>query len=89
EFIFWDSFIYNHKDPCYIWEDEIKTEKVYIIKEFKYLNNLKEDEDRAVWELKEVYYRVYSKRIRGKSIEWRYNKANRAYMREKGYRGID
>ena len=92
--MFWGSFTYDHKGPYHIWEDETKAEKAYAIKELKRLNNLKEDEDRAAWELKqqlkrEAYYRVHGKRIGGKPAEWRYNKANGAYMREKGHGGID
>jgi hypothetical protein len=94
EFMFWGSFSYDYKGPCHIWEDETPVEKAYAITEIKRLNALKEDEDRAAWELKqqlkrEAYFGLHGRRIGGKPAKWRHNKANGAYVREKGHGGID
>jgi hypothetical protein len=92
--MFWGSFLYDHKGPYYIWEDETAAKKAYAIIEIKRLNGLKEDEDRATWELKqqlkkEAYYGLHRRRIGSKPAKWRHNRTTRAYVREKGHRGID
>lgn len=92
--MFQGSFLYNYKSPYHIWEEETIIEKEFSKTEIKRLNALKEDNNKATQELKqqikrEAYYRRYSRRIGGKPAKWRHNKTNRAYVREKGYKGIN
>jgi hypothetical protein len=87
-------FSYDQKGPCHIWEDETLEEKKYAQAELKRLNRLKEDDDRAAWELnqqlkREAYYGRHGRRIGGVPAKWKHTVDNGAYVREKGKRGID
>ncbi len=92
--MFWGCFSWDYKGPCHIWEEETLAEKKYAIQELKRMNALREDDDRASWELKqqlkrEAYFGLYGRRIAGVPAKWKHMAENGAYIREKGHGGIN
>jgi hypothetical protein len=94
EFMFWGAFSYDKKGPCWIWEDETAAEKKFAIAELKRMNALREDDDRAAWELaqqlkRDAYFGRTGKRFPGLPAKWKHIAKHGAYVREKGKGGID
>jgi hypothetical protein len=51
EFMFWGSFSYNKKGPCYIWVSETKAERAESTKALEQMNKELEPLLRKEWEL--------------------------------------
>jgi len=51
EFMFWASYCYDFKGPCYIWRPEIAAERKLADKDLKEMNEAMEPICKAEWEL--------------------------------------
>ena len=91
--MFWGSFSYYEKGPCYIWEPEIVAEKKASKKDLEERNAKVKAEYRRVWDEKvkeaKEYFEKYKRNKGGLKPKWVYNKKNRAIIWERGRGGID
>jgi hypothetical protein len=92
-FMFWGCFSYDYKGPCYIWPAaETAQEKQEAVRQLEELNKEREEDCRQQWQLNNGLRRVNIARpgkTPGKPPEWKWNKSNGKWTREKGKGGID
>jgi len=87
--MWWSSFSYYEKGPCYIWKDETVKERNNAIKDLEKRNALIEEENKRMWEITKGIERVGLRNKPGKRPAWKHTKENGAYIRTKGKGGID
>jgi len=89
EFIFWGSFSYDRKGPCYIWRPKTANEKKESKLELKTINKAIEPELREAWELTTGLQRLGLRNKPGRKPSFRMNKENGAFERNSKKGGID
>ena len=83
--MFWGSFSYYKKGPCYIQELETAAEKRALKKDLEERNKKIKAEHRKLWKERvkaeaNVYYKKYKKKKGGLKPKQVYNKKNRAII---------
>ena len=87
--MFWGCFSYDKKGPCHIWKAETAAQKKAAQKELDKINNEKEAEHKAEWEITTGMRRHNLRRIPGgKKPQWKYTKQTGKLVRD-GKGGID
>jgi hypothetical protein len=89
EFMFWGSFSYNKKGPCYIWKIETAAEKKTSIATLKAMNAALEPSKKAEWELYTAMARVGLRNRPGPKPKWKFTKERGAFVRDGKKGGID
>jgi transposase len=88
EFMFWGSFSYDKKGPCYCWGPETTAEKNASLEIIEKLNEELEPKMKEQWELSNGMRRLNLRQLPGPKPVWRWNKKNGKLARSlKG--GID
>jgi transposase len=89
EFMFWGSFSYDKKGPCYCWRPETAVEKRLAEEELEAMNKALEPAAKEAWELSMTMSRLnLRQKTPGKKPTWRWNKKSGKLTRG-GKGGID
>ena len=87
--MFWGSFLYNRKGPCYIWKPKTAKEKEALQLELKMINKAIELELWEAWELTTGLRRLGLYNKLGRKLSFYINKGNRAFKRNSKKGGIN
>ena len=88
EFMFWASFSYDKKGPCHIYMQETAQEKKLAEKEVERMNQLREPDLKAEWELQTAIARIGLCSRPGRKPQWRFTQKDGKLVR-KGKGGVD
>ena len=88
--MFWGSFSYNKKGPCFIWRPETAQEKKAAQKELDEINAELEAECKRKWELETAMRRLdITRNKRGSKPTWKFTEKTGKLTRRKGAGGVD
>ena len=88
EMMFWGSYSYDYKGPCYCWTRKTAKEKKIAKKALEKINAEIEPIAKETWELNNGVKRLGLRNMPGKKPEWNFNKSTGKIVRD-GKGGID
>jgi transposase len=89
EFMFWGSFSYDRKGPCYCWRPETAQEKREADIKIARLNEELEPIMKQQWELENGVRRLNLRQLPGPKPTWRWHQQTGKLSRSKSKGGID
>jgi hypothetical protein len=87
--MFWGSFSYNRKGPCYCWRPETAQEKREADIKIARLNKELEPVMKQQWELENGIRRLNLRQLPGPKPTWRWHQQTGKLSRSKSKGGID
>ena len=87
--MFWGSFSYDKKGPCYIWRPGTAQEKKTADKELAGMNTTRESECQAWWEIVTGVQHLGLRNKPGKALVWKFTKQTGKLVQQAKTGGID
>ena len=82
--MFWGSYLYYRKGPCYIWTPEIKHQRAMVIEDLIKINAELEPIAKAKWEINTAMRRIGLRNLGGKKPMWKWDKKQGKLIRGDG-----